>query len=120
MPKAAELADWLLARGRSAVTTAEAAEILRVRPEQVRVRLNAAVHAGRLFSPSRGLWVAIPAKYRTWGAPPAVDFVDQLLTHLERDYYVGWLSAAEIHAPGRSEGIPSGSSTFRWETSTRQ
>ena len=74
----------------------------------------------RLFSPSRGLWVAIPAKYRTWGAPPAVEFVDQLLTHLERDYYVGWLSAAEIHAPGRSEGIPSGSSTFRWETSTRQ
>ena len=97
MPQAAELADWLLARGRSAVTTTEAAEILRVRPEQVRVRLNAAVHAGRLFSPSRGLWVAIPAKYRTWGAPPAIEFVDQLLTHLERDYYVGWLSAAEIH-----------------------
>ncbi|MHB1163899.1 MAG: type IV toxin-antitoxin system AbiEi family antitoxin domain-containing protein [Candidatus Nanopelagicales bacterium] len=65
--------------------------------EQVRVRLNAAVHAGRLFTPSRGLWVAIPPKYRTWGAPPAVEFVDQLMTHLEREYYVGWLSAAEIH-----------------------
>lgn len=97
MTKAGDLADWLLAHGRSAVTTKEAAEILGVPKEQVRVRLNAAVHAGRLFSPGRGLWVAIPAKYRTWGAPPAVEFVDQLMTHLDRDYYVGWLSAAEIH-----------------------
>lgn len=97
MPTASDLADWLLAHGRNAVTTKEAAEILGVPKEQVRVRLNAAVHAGRLFSPSRGLWVAIPAKYRTWGAPPAVEFIDQLMTHLGRDYYVGWLSAAEIH-----------------------
>jgi predicted transcriptional regulator of viral defense system len=97
MPLASDLGDWLLARGRSAVTTREAAEILGVPVEHVRVRLHAAVHGGRLFSPSRGLWVAIPSKYRTWGAPPGVEFVDQLMTHLEREYYVGWLSAAEIH-----------------------
>ena len=97
MGKADDLADGLLAHGRSAVTTTEAAEILGVPKDQVRVRLNAGVHAGRLFSPSRGLWVAIPPKYRTWGAPPAVEFLDQLMTHLGREYYVGWLSAAEIH-----------------------
>lgn len=97
MPSAGDLGDWLLAHGRSAVNTQEAAEILGVPTEQVRVRLNGAVHAGRMFSPGRGLWVAIPAKYRTWGAPPALEFVDQLMTHLEREYYVGWLSAAEIH-----------------------
>lgn len=97
MPQAAELADWLLAHGRTAVTTAEAAEILGVPPEQVRVRLNAAVHARRLFSPSRSLWVAIPPKYRMWDAPPAVEFLDQVMTHLDREYYVGWLSAAELH-----------------------
>lgn len=97
MPQAAQLADWLLARGRTAVTTAEAAEILHVPPGQVRVRMNSAVHAGRMFSPSRGLWVTIPPKYRMWGAPPAVEFLDPLMTHLDREYYVGWLSAAEIH-----------------------
>jgi predicted transcriptional regulator of viral defense system len=96
MTRAADLADWLLARGRSAVTTSQAAEILGVPPGQVRVRLSAPVRDGKLFSPSRGLWVAIPAKYRTWGAPPAVEFVDALMLHLEREYYVGWLSAAEI------------------------
>lgn len=97
MTPALDLADWLLARGRSAVTTDQAAKMLGVPKEQVRVRLNASVHAKRLFSPSRGLWVAIPAKYRTWGAPPALEFLDQLLVHLGREYYVGWLSAAEIH-----------------------
>lgn len=97
MTPALDLADWLLARGRSAVTTDQAAKILGVPKDQVRVRLNAAVHAKRLFSPSRGLWVAIPAQYRTWGAPPAMEFLDQLLVHLGREYYVGWLSAAEIH-----------------------
>lgn len=97
MPSASDLADWLLSHGRSAVSTKEAAAILGVPSEQVRVRLNAAVHAGRLFSPGRGLWVAIPPKYRTWGAPPAVEFLDPLMAHLEREYYVGWLSAAEIH-----------------------
>jgi predicted transcriptional regulator of viral defense system len=97
MPTAGDLADWLLARGRSAVTTREAAEILGVPDEHVRVRLNAAVRSGRLFSPGRGLWVAIPPKYRTWGAPPAVEFLDPLMVHLGREYYVGWLSAAEIH-----------------------
>lgn len=97
MPTAGDLADWLLARGRTAVTTSEAAEILGVPAEHVRVRLHTAVRDGRLFSPSRGLWVAIPAKYRTWGAPPAVEFLDPLMAHLGREYYVGWLSAAEIH-----------------------
>ncbi len=97
MPTASDLADWLLAGGRSAVTTTEAAEILDLPKDHIRVRLNAAVRAGRLFSPSRGLWVAIPPKYRTWGAPPAVEFLDPLMTHLDREYYVGWLSAAEIH-----------------------
>lgn len=97
MSPAFDLADWLLARGRSAATTEQAAEILGVPKEQVRVRLHAAVHAGRLFSPGRGLWVAIPPKYRTWGAPPAVEFIDPLMTHLGREYYIGWLSAAEIH-----------------------
>lgn len=97
MPTASDLADWLLAQGRAAVSTKEAAVILGVPEGQVRVRLNAAVHAGRLFSPSRGLWVAIPPKYRGWGAPPAAEFIDHLMGHLEREYYVAWLSAAEIH-----------------------
>ena len=92
-----ELADWLLARGRVAVTSADVAELLEIPVDQVRVRLNQQVRKQRFFTPARGLWIPIPPEYRTWGAVPATHFIDQLMQFLERDYYVGWLSAAELH-----------------------
>jgi predicted transcriptional regulator of viral defense system len=94
---ASELADWLLARGRVTVTSADVAELLQIPVDQVRVRLNQQVRKQRFFSPARGLWIPIPPEYRTWGAVPATHFIDQLMQFLERDYYVGWLSAAELH-----------------------
>ncbi|MEZ4479949.1 MAG: type IV toxin-antitoxin system AbiEi family antitoxin [Dehalococcoidia bacterium] len=94
---ASELADWLLARGRVAVTSADVAELLKIPIEQVRVRLNQQVRKNRFFSPARGLWIPISPEYRIWGAVPATHFIDQLMQFLERDYYVGWLSAAELH-----------------------
>lgn len=95
--RTADTIDALLARGQTAVTTREAAELLGVPAEHVRVRMQPLVHSGRVFSPARGLWVAIPAEYRTWRVLPGVQFVDPMMAHLGRDYYVGWLSAAELH-----------------------
>jgi len=93
---APELADWLLARGRTAVSTAQAAALIGVPQDHVRVRLNRSVQTGKLIAPSRGLWIAVPPEFRTWGAPPALDFLDPLMVHLGRRYYVGWLCAAEL------------------------
>jgi len=50
-----------------------------------------------LFSPTKGLYVAIPPEFRSWGAVPAAHFVDPMMRHLGHDYYVCLLSAAEIH-----------------------
>lgn len=94
---ASGLADWLLARGRVAVTSTEVADLLQIPVDQVRVRLNQQVRKQRLFTPARGLWVPIPPEFRTWGAVPAAHFIDPLMRFLGRDYYVGWLSAAELH-----------------------
>lgn len=94
---APELADWLLAHGRTSVTSDDVATLLGVPVDHVRVRLQRQVHTGRVFSPARGLWVPIPPQFRTWGVVPAEHFVDDLMHHLEREYYVGWLSAAELH-----------------------
>jgi predicted transcriptional regulator of viral defense system len=52
---------------------------------------------GMLFSPTRGAYVPIPPEYRSWGAVPATHFIDPLMKHLDRNYYVGLLSAAELH-----------------------
>jgi len=92
-----ELADWLLARGRHWVTTTEAAELLRIPERHVAPSLAQSRRRGYLFSPTTGLYVAIPPEFRSLGAVPAAHFVDSMMRHLGHDYYVCLLSAAEIH-----------------------
>jgi predicted transcriptional regulator of viral defense system len=91
------LADWLLARGRHWVTTGQAAELLGIPEAHVPPTLARWVRHGWLFSPARGLYVAIPSEFRLWGAVPASHFVDPMMRHLGHPYYVCLLSAAEVH-----------------------
>lgn len=92
-----DLMDWLLARGRHWVTTAEAAELLGIPEPHVAPSLAAMRRRGHLFSPTKGLYVAIPPEFRSWRAVPASHFVDAMMQHLGHDYYVCLLSAAEVH-----------------------
>ncbi|HET7386733.1 MAG TPA: type IV toxin-antitoxin system AbiEi family antitoxin [Nocardioidaceae bacterium] len=94
----ADLANWMLARGRSAATTAEAAALLGVDPAEVRGRLQR--HRDEFVTPARGLWIPIPPEYREWGAPEGIEIIDLLMRHLNVDYYVGWLSAVALHGAG--------------------
>ncbi len=92
-----DLADWLLARGRHGVTTAEVAELLGIPARHVAPSLARSRRRGHLFAPTKGLYVAIPPEFRSWGAVPAAHFVDPMMRHLGHDYYVCLLSAAEAH-----------------------
>src|ERR1035437_9097134 len=87
----------LLAQGRAAITTAEAADALAIPRDQVRVRMHRYVQQGRVIAPARGLWVPVPPQDRVYGRLPGLEMIDVLMGHLDRDYYVGWLSAAEVH-----------------------
>lgn len=95
--KPRELPDWLLSHGSAFTTTAEVARLLNVPANEVApiaARWRAKGHA---FSPTPGVYVPIPSEFRTWGSVPASHFVDPLMKHLGHPYYVGFLSAAEIH-----------------------
>jgi len=46
---------------------------------------------------ANGLWAPVPPEYMTWGAPPAIEFIDALMSHVHSKYYIGWLSAAALH-----------------------
>jgi len=92
-----ELSDYLLAHGRSVVTLQEVAEILDVGENHAASALVRLRRAHQVFSPARGLYVAIPPQFRTWGVIPAVEFIDPMMTTGGYDYYVGLLSAAELH-----------------------
>ena len=95
--RAPEAADWALARGISALTNAELAELLGVPQDQVRRRLHAPAQRAEWVMPVRGLWVPVRPEFRTWGAPPGIEIIDAMMEHLSARYYVGWLSAASLH-----------------------
>ncbi len=52
---------------------------------------------GKVVSPRRGFYVVIPEQYTQTGAPPPIWFIDALMKDWKSDYYVGLLSAAELH-----------------------
>jgi predicted transcriptional regulator of viral defense system len=96
-PPTRELADWLISHGQHWVTLAQVSELLTLPPEQVPPIMARLRRNGKVFSPLRGAYVPIPPEYRSWRAVPASHFIDPLMAHLGHSYYVGLLSAAEIH-----------------------
>ncbi len=102
--KAPRLASWALAHGRSELTSIEVAELLHIQEDQVRRRLHEPARRGEWVTPTHGLWIPVPPEYRTWGAPPGIEIVDAMMRHRNIGYYVGWLSAAQLH--GASHQAP--------------
>jgi predicted transcriptional regulator of viral defense system len=51
----------------------------------------------KLFNPRQGFYVVVPAQYKSWEAPPPNWYIDALMRHEGRPYYVGLLKAAELH-----------------------
>ena len=50
-----------------------------------------------LLNPRQGFYVVVPPQFLSWGAPPPPWYIDALMRHESRLYYVGLLKAAELH-----------------------
>lgn len=96
-PNPRDLPDQLLARGEHWITAVGITEVLGVSDVEARQIAGRWRSRQQAFSPTRGAYVLIPPQYRTWGAVPASHFVDDLMRFLNHSYYVGYLSAAEVH-----------------------
>lgn len=96
-PKASGLSTWMLSRGITSMTTEDVATLLNIPPTQVRVRLASQRKAGAIVSPARGLWVPVSPERVAWGAPEPGSYIDDMMRHLDCEYYVGWLSAASLY-----------------------
>ncbi len=92
-----ELPEALIAEGRYWATAAELTALMGNTPSATRQAIARLRHQGRLFSPARGLYVMVPPEYRAWGAVPGEWFIDAMMKHLNRGYYVGFLTAAAMH-----------------------
>lgn len=91
------LPEHLLGEGRYWLTIEDAAHLLDRDKRTVYPRLAELEKADKLFSPARGLYVVVPPEYRSWGVVPADWFIDPMMRHLGRSYYVAFLSAASRH-----------------------
>lgn len=95
--KLSDYLEKLLRKGSIAFTKKEAikslgaSEIAFMRSSQ---RLQ---KKGLLIRPVAGFYVIVEVEYRDAGGPPAIHFIQKLMSYLELPYYVGILSAAKYH-----------------------
>ncbi len=92
-----ELPDALIAQGRHAASTEELLELTGLDRASLHAGLHRLRQNGSIISPARGLYAVVPAQYRSWGAPPADWFIDDMMKHLGRRYYIALLTAASMH-----------------------
>jgi predicted transcriptional regulator of viral defense system len=92
-----DLPEYLLSQGRYSFTTEEAEAILGTGRQAALAALARLQRRGAVFSPAKGLYVAIPPEHRSVGAPPGEWFVDPMMRHLHRPYYIALLTAAAFH-----------------------
>ena len=62
----------------------------------VRNELSRLGNQGIIVSVYRGFYVIIPPHYAAKGVVPPIYYIDQLMAHLGKPYYIGLLSAAEL------------------------
>jgi len=102
--KASEIVNWLLSHGISSVTTDDLATLLSIPKNHVPQRMAAHKRRNEIITPAQGLWIPVSPEYMTWGAPPAIEIINAMMNYLKTAYYIGWLSAAELH--GASHNAP--------------
>lgn len=89
-----ELWDQFLAEGRSTFTVSDVVARTGASSNSVYGAVKYAIDRHRLFSPIRGLYVIVPAEYRTRGVVPPTHVIDPMMDHVGVSYYVAYGSAA--------------------------
>lgn len=104
------IADWIEEQAPSGRYTFSKDDVRKFFPSMSAPAIDTALHRavarGRIFSPCRGFYVVVPEEYRLWKAVPQEVYLDRMMQHLQRKYYVSLLSAAERH--GAAHHAPMG------------
>jgi len=87
----------LLSQGRVVFTATQARATLGISKNALLKAAEKQKKRGNLISPRRGFYVIVPPEYRAFGAPEPPWYIDALMAHEGRSYYVGLLSAAAFH-----------------------
>ena len=106
MPNPGTLHHWIQAlpeEGRYVFTRAETRRVTDASDAAIKMTLHRLKRNGAIVSPRRDFFVVVPREYRAAGCPPASWFIDDLMRHLGRRYYVALLTAAALHGAGHQQ-----------------
>lgn len=93
----AQYATRLLSEGRAIFSREEAQRALGISRRALLDAAERQQRRGLLIRPRSGFYVIVPPQYMAQGAPPPSWYIDPLMRHEGRAYYVGLLKAAELH-----------------------
>lgn len=100
------LSDWVEALpedGRYTFSRADADGVTDASDAATKMTLYRLKRRGAIVSPRRDFFVVVPREYRPAGSPPASWFIDDLMRHRRRTYYVALLSAAALHGAAHQQ-----------------
>ena len=104
----ASIASWIYDKSLRSNYTFTHNEVTQAFPEMstgnIAQALTIGVSKGRIMSSLRGFYVIVPDEYVLRGAVPQSFYLDDMMHHLGRQYYVALLSAASYH--GASHLVP--------------
>lgn len=87
----------LLSRGQVVFSAAEAQAALGIGRGALLDAAERQQKRKNLIRPRHGFYVIVPPQFLAWGAPPPSWYIDALMAHAKRPYYVGLLKAAGLH-----------------------
>lgn len=91
------IADWISAKPKRGKYTFSREEVMAAFPEMkpgvISTSLSREVRKGRIMIPIQGFYVIIPDEYALRGFAPQPFYIDDMMRHLGRNYYVALLSA---------------------------
>lgn len=87
----------LLSGGRVVFTGTEATQSLNVGRGAFLDAAERLQKRKSLLNPRQDFYVVVPPQFASWGAPPPPWYIDALMRHIGKAYYVGLLKAAELH-----------------------
>ena len=80
-------------------------EFSSVSPKGLKTEIARMVSRGRIQSVFRGFYVIVPVQYRLKGMIPPMYYIEELMQHLSRPYYIGLLSAAAMYGAGHQRAM---------------
>lgn len=98
--------DQQMIRGKYIFTKGDVlAQGLSLTEKSLRTALSRLVKKGMIVSPWQNFYVTVPTEYRLKGEIPPSFYIDRLMKHLGRDYYVSLLSAAALNGAGHQRAM---------------